>query len=195
MTPLPLDCEAYYRPGFLAPGESTALFAELAGRYDITNKVIRMADGTEHAAETAAYMFADPELTSFDVLPEAWGGRSPWPGSLAQVRERVAAETGTRFQVARCVFYRDGSEAMGFHSDPPAYGPTCPIASLSLGAERELVFRPLASGGKSFSLILENGSLLLMGKHCQDRYEHGIPACPSITEPRINLTFRLFGWV
>jgi hypothetical protein len=43
MKPLAVNCEASYWPGFLAPEESTALFEELLGGYDITNKAIRMA--------------------------------------------------------------------------------------------------------------------------------------------------------
>jgi hypothetical protein len=194
MIPLPINCEASYRPNFLNPGEAAALFSELVGGYEVTNKVIRMVDGSNHLAETGIYMFADAELVSFDALPEVWGGRAPWPESLAEVRDRIKDETGIRFQVARCVYYCNGSEGMGFHIDEPAYGPTRSIASVSLGAEREFVFRSLSDRDDELSITLGDGSLLYMGKNCQNRYQHGLPRRDDCTAPRINLTFRMYGW-
>ena len=139
-------------------------------------------------------MFADAELVSFDALPEVWGGRAPWPDSLAEVRDRIEGETGIRFQVARSVYYRDGSEAMGFHIDEPAYGPTNSIASISLGAEREFVIRSQSDPDDEFRISLGDGSLLYMGENCQERYQHGLPRCDDCADSRINLTFRLYGW-
>ena len=194
MKALPINCEAHYFEDFLAPAEASALFDEIYNGYEITRKVIKMADGSEYAAENSTYLFVDPELMSFDALPEVWGGRSPWPESLEKIRDRIELETGSRFQVARSVFYKDGSESMGPHRDLPAYGSTTPIASISLGAEREFVIRPLDPADASLSLMLKSGSLLFMGEHFQERYEHELPACQQVLEPRINLTFRRYGW-
>ncbi len=41
-----------------------------------------------------------------------------------------------------------------------------------------------------YSLDLASGSLLLMGEHCQSRYEHGLPKNPNYENGRINITFR-----
>jgi hypothetical protein len=194
MNTLPIDCDAWYDPDFLGPEDAAALFAEITGGYDVTNKVVPMADGTEFIAETAVFLFADAELMSFDKFPAAWGGRAPWPEKLASVRDRIEEVTGTRFQVARCVYYRDGTEGMGFHVDEPAYGSTEVIVSLSLGAEREFGLRSLTDPEDEFRIALTHGSLLYMGKHCQSRYEHALFHSDSCTEPRINLTFRRYGW-
>lgn len=194
MTPLPINCEAFYRADFLGAAEAEALFAEILSGFDVTNKVVSMGDGSEHIAETGTYMFADPELTSFDVIPEVWGARSPWTESLSHVRERIEEETGVRFQVARCVYYQDGSEGMGFHRDLPAYGSTATIASLSLGAEREFVFRSMSDHDERFTIRLSAGSLLFMGEGCQELYEHGVPRNEHCNEARLNLTFRKYGW-
>lgn len=194
MEPLPIDCEASYCHNFLSPIEASALFKEIVGGYDVTNKVTKMADGSEHVAETGVYIFADTELTSFDTLHEVWGGRSVWPGTLEDVRDRIEDVTGVRFPVTRCVYYRDGSEGMGFHTDLPAYGSTDSIASLSLGAEREFVFRSLANSNETFTIALASGSLHFMGDHCQQRYQHGLPRSNDCVEPRLNVTFRKYGW-
>lgn len=69
-----------------------------------------------------------------------------------------------------------------------------PIASLSLGAEREFVFK---HGERRYNKVenvklnLRAGLLLLM-KHPTNRvWYHGLPARTACTLPRINLTFRL----
>jgi alkylated DNA repair dioxygenase AlkB len=194
MKPLPIRCEAYYRANFLRGAEAEALFSEILSGFDVADRRVRMLDGTEHIAETGAYMFADPELTSFAALPEVWGQRSPWTESLARVRDRITRQTGVRFQVARCVYYKDGSEGVDFHRDLPAYGSTSAIASLSLGAERELVFRSTHDPAERFSIHLSPGSLLFIGEGCQELYEHALPRDERCGKPRLNLTFRKYGW-
>lgn len=193
MNSLPLDCEAKYWKRFLDPVEAEKLFEQLSSQFEVKNRIIKMEDGSEHEGETGMFLFTDANLTSFEAFPSVWGGRSEWPASLAVVRDRIESEIGIRFPVARCVYYRDGNDGMEFHSDPPAYGSTDSIASLSLGSEREFVFRSLVDTEDIYTLTLATGSLLYMGDHCQDRYEHGVPRCES-KEPRINLTFRKYGW-
>jgi hypothetical protein len=194
MMTLPVNCEAWYDPDFLDPEDAAALFTEITDNYDVTNKAIPMADGSEFFAETAVFLFADAELLSYDNFPAAWGGRAPWPAKLAGVRDRIEELAGVRFQVARCVYYRDGTEGVDFHVDEPAYGSTEVIASLSLGADREFGLRSLTNSAEEFRVVLTNGSLLCMGKHCQSRYEHALFRSDSCAEPRINLTFRRYGW-
>ncbi|MET0622811.1 MAG: alpha-ketoglutarate-dependent dioxygenase AlkB [Pyrinomonadaceae bacterium] len=191
---LPIQCEAYYLADFLNGAEAEALFSEIVSGFDVADRRVRMFDGTEYVAKAGAYMFADPELTSFEALPEVWGQRAPWPDSLALVRDRVTVQTGVRFRVARCVYYKDGSEGVDFHRDLPAYGSTSAIASLSLGAEREFVFRSTSDTAELFSIRLYPGSLLFSGEGCQELYEHALPRDERCTEPRLNLTFRKYGW-
>lgn len=191
---LPLDCDAWYQPGFLAPSAAQSLYDEIFDHYPITDKRIPMADGSEHIAETGSYIFTDAELTSHDALPPVWGGRAPWFDALARIRERIADATGVRFRVARCIYYRDGSEGVDFHRDLPAYGDTRRIASLSLGAEREFVLRRVDDEAQRHALRLAPGSLLYMGEGSQQRYEHALPHDPECAAPRINITFRCYGW-
>ena len=193
MVALPLQCEAFYCADFLSEQVAAALWAEIVEGFDVSNRRVRMADGTEYFNETGAYLFCDPELTGFDCFHEVWGGRSPWSPSLSRLRDKLTELLGVRFRVARSVFYHDGSEGIGFHSDLPAYGDTSLIASLSLGAERRIVFRHKASLS-TFSLSLSPGSLLIMGEGCQELYEHAIPHDTSCCSPRLNLTFRRYGF-
>jgi len=194
MQQLPLNCEASYWREFIRPEDATALFHALITDYDVTDKSCKMADGTIYESETGTFIFADANLTSFDALPEVWGGRAPWPDLLAVVRDRIQDTVGVRFQVARLVYYANGSEGMSFHADLPAYGPTDAIASISLGAERDFAFRSLADPNDVHRITLHDGSLLYMGENCQERYQHGLPRSENCLVPRINLTFRKYGW-
>jgi len=63
------------------------------------------------------------------------------------------------------------------------------IASLSLGAERKFSFKHKETK-ETLSLILENGSLLLMKGSTQTYWLHRLPPTKLISIPRINLTFR-----
>lgn len=194
MKPLPIKCEAYYRADFLCGAEAESLFSEIVSGFDVTDRRIRMFDGTEHVGEIGGYIFADPELTSFKALPEVWGQRSPWTDSLARVRDRITEQTGVRFRVARCAYYKDGSAGSDFHSDLPAYGATSAIASLSLGTEREFVFRSTSDTAELFSIRLSPGSLLFIGERCQELYAHALLRDERCGKPRLNLTFRKYGW-
>lgn len=190
MEKLPVDCEVLYWPQFMAPAEAAALFDELVSNFDIKDRKIRMVNGMSFESEQGLHFFVDPELVSYDALPEVWGKRAEWTDSLRSLRDRIEEATGARFHVARSVYYEDGSVGMGFHYDPPAYGPTDRIASVSLGAKREFVLRSKEDENDIHRVVLPSGSLLLMGDGCQERYEHGLPEDPACTEARINLTFR-----
>lgn len=191
---LPLECQAFYLDNFLNRKVATSLFDEIVMNYPVTNKKITMSDGSEYISETGSYIFADENLTSYDSIPKVWGGRSVWTESLSKLRDNIKDITGVHFHVARCVFYQDGNEGVEFHRDLPAYGSTSNIASLSLGAEREFVFRKLADPRECYSIVLSSGSLLFMGKGCQDLYDHALPRNKSCGTARLNITFRTYGW-
>jgi alkylated DNA repair dioxygenase AlkB len=79
---------------------------------------------------------------------------------------------------------------MGWHSDDEKLiEGNSAIASLSFGAERRFSFKHKQTK-KTISVLLENGSLLLMEDATQKNWLHGLPKSTKITLPRINLTFR-----
>ncbi len=63
------------------------------------------------------------------------------------------------------------------------------IASVSFGAERKFGFRH-NSTKEEISLMLENGSVLIMKDEVQKFWKHKLYTSTKIKEPRINLTFR-----
>jgi alkylated DNA repair dioxygenase AlkB len=192
---LPLSCQAAYYEGFLTKEESAALFDWHCTHIDyIETTEIELADGTVHHLDTGKWMFVDPELTSFSLLPEAHGRRMEWPSILPGLKGRIEQLTGVEFSVCVGIYYANGACGVGYHADPPSFGPTDVIASVSLGQAREFRFRNIENHADELSLELEDGSLVIMGQGCQDTYEHALPVNPIYPEPRINLTFRKFDW-
>lgn len=121
----------------------------------------------------------------------------PWPPALRALRTRVEHACGARFNSVLANLYRDGNDAMGWHSDDePELGTAPVIASLSLGAERTLRFRrkrargAAATPGDTLALRLPHGSLLRMSGDAQQLYQHALPRTRMRIDARINLTFR-----
>jgi len=120
----------------------------------------------------------------------------PWTPALLRLRERVEHACGARFNSVLANLYRDGADAMGWHSDDEReLGSQPVIASVSLGAERRFRFRRRVPRGMRSPppavLTLAHGSLLCMAGETQHRYQHDLPRCAGLSGARINLTFRL----
>ncbi|MEX2130217.1 MAG: alpha-ketoglutarate-dependent dioxygenase AlkB, partial [Pseudohongiellaceae bacterium] len=82
---------------------------------------------------------------------------------------------------------------VSWHSDnEPELGPQPVVASASFGAERRFELRHKTRKDlKKFTVMLGDGSVLLMSKTTQNNWLHQIPKTPHVTGARINLTFRL----
>ena len=109
---------------------------------------------------------------------------------LIEIRSLIQNQLGIYFNSVLANLYRDGNDSMGFHADDePELGNNPVIASLSLGAERPLVFQNKdKTETKTFDQ--PHGSLLLMQGAAQSAWKHGIRKSKKISEPRINFTFR-----
>lgn len=123
----------------------------------------------------------------------------PWMPELLELKVRVEVATPAiaytnlslptaGYNAVLCNLYRNGNDSVGLHADAePEMGPV--IASLSLGAER--LFRLKRKDGTvAFSERLPGGSLLIMAGQTQTNFKHEVPKQPSVSQPRINLTFR-----
>lgn len=114
----------------------------------------------------------------------------PWTPALLTLKQLVEEKTQEQYNACLLNLYHDGNEGMAWHSDDEKeLGKNAAIASLSLGAARKFAFKhktlPLQT-----SLVLENGSLLLMKDETQSHWLHAIPKAKRIKDLRINLTFR-----
>ncbi len=117
---------------------------------------------------------------------------SGWPPTLHTLNMRIDRMLQTGFNTVLLNWYRDGRDSMGFHADDEAsLGSDPVIASVSLGAERRFVIKSRDTSRKfKREVFLRGGSLLVMAGKFQAEWLHGVPAEKSVTDGRINLTFR-----
>jgi alkylated DNA repair dioxygenase AlkB len=117
----------------------------------------------------------------------------PWSEVVTSIKQRLRDLTSLNFNSVLLNYYRDGNDSVAWHADDePELGNDPIIASVSLGAERDFQLCPKDSSSRAVKarLKLRNGSLLLMGKGMQNNWLHQVPKVNSISDPRINLTFR-----
>ena len=113
-----------------------------------------------------------------------------WTPELLQLKKLTEQITGESFNSCLLNLYHDGNEGMAWHSDDEkSLGKDSAIASLSFGAERKFSLKHRVSK-ESHSVLLENGSLLIMKGATQTNWLHSLPKSKKITLPRVNLTFR-----
>lgn len=114
----------------------------------------------------------------------------PWTPTLQFLLEEAQRITGSTYNACLLNLYHNGSEGMAWHSDgEPDLLKDGDIASFSFGANRKFAFKHKKTGEK-VELVLEDGSLLLMGGTCQTHWLHRLPPTTKVQSPRINLTFR-----
>ena len=184
-----------YVDNFLRKNKADMLFDRLITYQELTSMMrMEFASGGSSTFNFGKLMFLDRRLKEEDRLPESnYGNSIAWTADILSVKKLVEAYLNQQFQVCVCIYYPDGNSGVDYHSDPPAFGDTSIIASLSLGEEREFLMREKASFLET-KQILAHGSLLIMKNDCQMLYEHCLPVNSIYTNPRINLTFRKYGF-
>jgi len=158
--------------------------------------------GKWHDIPRKQVAFGDDGLTykySNNIVP----ARS-WTPLLRRIKNDVESATGHQFNFVLVNRYADGRDHMGEHKDDEEeLEIRSPIASLSLGQERDFVFRHQDARGaaakKTFKqppsnvkLKLDSGSLLMMNHPTNDFWYHSLPkrSLTSAPNARINMTFR-----
>jgi alkylated DNA repair dioxygenase AlkB len=189
LSPLPLaDAEIRLDRHWLDPGDADALLAALREQVAWEVHRIRLF-GREVDSPRLSCWIGDPG-TGYRYSGVRFEPR-PWPAALKPVRARLCAELGLDFNSVLANLYRDGHDAMGWHSDAePELGPAPVIASVSLGAPRRFALKSRAQPQQRLTLELPHGSLLVMSGQTQRNYRHALPRTARPIGARINLTFR-----
>lgn len=185
--PLP-DAEIQLDNGWLAPTEASALFDTLRSGIAWDNHPVRLF-GREHPAPRLSCWIGDGDASyRYSGVVRT---PQPWSPPLADLRDRLCAALEAPFNSVLANLYRDGRDAMGWHSDDePELGASPVIASVSLGATRRFVLKH-RRGDTRLALELAPGSLLVMRGATQANYRHALPRTARPVGPRINLTFRV----
>lgn len=181
-----LDDRLRLHRGFFAPDEAAALFDRLARetswlevRYENGGREWTLPRLTANYGERS-YDYAGLAFTPF-----------PWTPLLSSLRARVEALAGAAFNALIVQVYRDGEDGVNWHADSnPAGGAEPVIASLSFGATRRFLLRPVTQREVELELRLAAGDVLVMRGDLQRTHLHKVPREPDPVGPRINLTFR-----
>jgi alkylated DNA repair dioxygenase AlkB len=114
----------------------------------------------------------------------------PWTSELLNLKTTIEEKTGEKFNSCLLNLYHNGNEGMAWHSDAEKdLKKNGTIGSVSFGAERKFSFKHKDTK-ETVSIVLENGSLLVMKDATQTHWLHRLPPTKLVTKPRINLTFR-----
>lgn len=186
---LPIPGEALFLPDFFTEEESNAFFEELTVGVPWKQEPIQIF----------GKMVLQPRFTAFygdPGLSYSYSGISmealPWTDTLAAIKNRIEERYQVKFNVCLLNHYRDGTDSMGWHRDnEKSLGRYPFIASVSFGAHRIFQFRRYKEKIPIISVDLSHGSVLIMKGETQHYWEHRLPKTVKVTQPRINLTFRL----
>ena len=189
MQTLPLSkAVVTYTPNFLS--DSAAYYTEFLQFPWVMREAVYDGDVT-YKLKRATCAFGDPGV----YAPAIWGKDLtvlPWPERLREIKDKVEAYVGTRYNICLCNYYETGRNNIGWHSDREEALSPANIASISLGAARSFGFQHINNADERYVMVLEPGSLLVMGNGCQEEYRHALLPDKDLKEGRINLTFRLF---
>ena len=185
---LPCDGIAVYYPSVLNRTEAENYFDRLFASIKWKNdEAVVMGRHIVTKRKVAWYGDSDYSYTYSGTMKQAL----PWTAELLTLRQLAEKITDAKFNSCLLNLYHNGDEGVGWHSDnEESLVKNATIASYSLGAERVFRFKHKKTK-QNISIILENGSLLAMSGPTQACWLHSLPKSANVTEPRINLTFRL----
>ena len=188
---LPLNCSVDYLSDFLNKQEALELYHILINEYHLNNsRLIIEAGGKQIETDSFKILFSTERLIKLNSHPEHIHGKTfVWSGLMAKLKARIEKLLNKEFEIAMCLYYPDGNYFAPYHSDQQTSGHNTILPSISLGEIRKFSFKDNESH-EEYSLDLANGSLLIMGDHCQNRYTHSLPKNPKYKNGRINITFR-----
>lgn len=187
---LPLkNAQVIVQQNFLPEDEARSAYGLLRDSLQWEQPEIQVA-GQRHKIPRLQAWYGDPEAvytySKHTFIPRQW------TAELSTLRTRIEDVTGAVFNSVLANYYRSGADGMGFHADnEPELGPTPVIASLSLGAPRQFVFKAVDGEDKQrYAFELKAGDLLVMSGETQRHWRHGLPKTRRPVAGRINLTFR-----
>jgi alkylated DNA repair dioxygenase AlkB len=191
-----------FYPNFLDKNSADALFKDLLDNIPWRNSTYKGIP----LPRLQCWM-SDP-----DVNPQELFQKEPalkWSEKMMDVKERLdpfCAEHAKKFDYVVMQLYRNGQDMSGWHFDGDAKEPGRNIiASVSLGATRKFLVKEKPQNFQynmdalfddidtscDYEFDLAHGSLAIMRGDMQNTHLHAVPRLHELTEPRINLTFRI----
>ena len=185
------DAEIEYFPEFFSREKSLNFLPQLLDTIKWKQNTIKMY-GKENPVPRLEAWYGDPGKSY------AYSGirmePNPWTDELREIKRSIEAELEISFNSVLINYYRDGQDRVAWHSDDEKeLGKNPVIGSVSFGAERtfKLRHKRYKENNLKQSIVLKNGSFLLMKGATQHHWMHEIPRTAKPIGPRINLTFRV----
>jgi len=188
---LPLDCQAWYYENILEPSGAKALWGAIEDSFDLGPAEVKLPEGGVIELPHGRFNFADQWIINSSKA-EPWGQRKAWIEEILPLKEKVEEVANRVFDACVGYYYKDGSVGFPYHCDIPCFDDSSILAAVSLGHERIFSFRRVNNHNDSFDLKVATNSLVVMGEHCRERYEHGLLIDEQVTEPRLVLAFMNF---
>lgn len=188
--PLPLpDADITYYPQFL----------EITYASEVFQKLMKETAWQQDDIKIFGKIYKQPRLTALygdDGKSYSYSNITMYPNPMTPLLKEIKAQielvTQTTFNTVLLNLYRDGNDSNGWHSDnEKELGRNPVIASVSLGAKRSFKLKHRGDKKLNYKIFLNHGSLLLMQGETQHHWLHELPKSKKVTEPRINLTFRV----
>jgi alkylated DNA repair dioxygenase AlkB len=178
-----------YRPAIFSPEDSERYLKTFLKEVS-WSQLITMMYGREVITPRLYAWFGDKN-TAYSYNGNDFHA-APWTPELLEIRAKVEALSGIKFNSVLLNYYRDENDSVAWHSDRDAEsGRNRFVASVSFGQARNFDLRRKDDYSKKFSVLLESGSYLFMKGEFQDQWEHRIAKSKKPMTARINLTFRI----
>jgi len=184
------DAELYY-----SPKETFSIPSDI-----ILQRLLDETPWEERDIEVYGKVYKQPRLIAWygdDGMDYSYSGIqmtvNPWTELLSALKKEVEELCGVSFNSALLNYYRDGKDSIGFHSDnEKELGRNPTIASVSFGQTRKFIIKAKSfySNDSKLTIGLTDSSVVVMGGTMQKYYLHGINKEPTVTNPRVNITFR-----
>jgi len=187
---LPLqDSDITYYPNFLSRTDASEAFQKINNQIPWQQDDIKVF-GKVYKQPRLTALYGEDEKTytysGIEMFPK------PFTPLLREIKAKIETVSETKFTTVLLNLYRDGNDSNGWHSDDEKeLGNEPVIASLSLGAKRKFKLKHRTEPHLKHDIFLEHGSLLLMKGRTQECWLHQLPKSKLVTQPRINLTFRV----
>lgn len=183
------DASVIYYPTFIASKYASEVFQKLLKEITWQHDTIKMFGKVYKQPRLTALYGEEEKSYSYSGITMSATAFTPL---LYNLKTLIQKETNIKFNTVLLNLYRDGNDSNGWHSDDEKeLGENPAIASLSLGAKRNFHLKHKKNKELKFKIPLEHGSLLLMKGTTQHHWLHQLPKSKKVTEPRINLTFRI----
>lgn len=199
------DLDIYYHQNFIPMKQANKMLKELLSYnyFSAERSAIIMAGEKKYVPRkqiwfsdpNARYRFSGNEMKEEGEWPDILNNLRNSLNKLMQEKGILPPNSQSGLNAVLVNYYRDGNDYIGWHVDKTGdlvrvQGQTI-IVSLTFGINRPFIFRRIDNHAMQYSLKLNHGDLLIIKGKTNDFWQHCLPKRVNITQPRINLTFRI----